>query len=92
MRAHNAEIGGAAARWNGGHRNEEHGVGTRDVGCALGQAVNFSGISVLPKGTLRAAAEFCVFSKFTSVRVEGVTVESGVRQGTVGSMICTDSR
>jgi len=87
MRTHNAEISGLATRGNGRHGYKEHGVSARDGSCALGQVVDFGGISLLPKGTLRAVAEFGVFGKFTGVRVECITMERSVWRGMAGSMI-----
>jgi len=66
------------ATWQDGRDgDEEHGVGTRDGGHALCQAVNLGGICMLPQWTIRAFAEFSVFGKFTSIRVEGIAMVGG---------------
>ncbi len=63
---------------NGRNRNEKYSVGPGDVSRALCQAVDLSGIGLLPQCTIRAFAEFSIFSKLTSVGVEGIVMASGV--------------
>ncbi len=73
-------------QWNGRDGDEEHGVGTRDGVHALCQVVNLSGICMLSQWTIRAFAEFGIFGKFTSIRVEGIAVVSSDHwDGRVGS-------
>ena len=76
-----------ATQQDGRDRDEEHGIGTRDGGHALCQAVNLGGICMLPQWTIRDFAEFGVFGEFTSIRVEGIAVVSGDHwAGRVGSI------
>jgi len=66
-------------------RDEEHGVGARSGGCALGQAMNFGDIGCPPVSTIRAPTQGSILSEFTGVRVECVAMECRVC-ATVGSM------
>ncbi len=90
MSADHAEICGMFTLWDSRDRDEKHSVGPRDKGgIALGQSVDFSGVGCSPKIAIGTVAEFLVFGKFASVRVEGVPVEgqeggAWVRQVGVG--------
>jgi len=74
----NAKVCGAFAGWNGGHRDEEHGVGPGDGGGALGQPMNLGGIGGPPESAIGALAELSVLSEFPSVGVERIAMKGMV--------------
>ncbi len=75
MRADYAEICGPFVLWDSRDGDEKHSVGPRDKGIALDQVVDFSGIGCSPEVAVGTVAEFLVFGKFASVRVEGIPME-----------------
>jgi len=66
-------------------RDEEHCVGARSSGCALGQTMNFGNNGCPPVGTVRAPTQGSILSKFTGVGVECIAMECHVC-ATVGGM------
>jgi len=66
--------------------DEEHGVGARSGGHALGQAMDFCNIGCPPVGTIRALTQGSILGKFPYVGVEGIAMECHVG-ATVGSMV-----
>jgi len=75
MSTDNAQVSGTVTRGEGGDGNEEHGVGPRDGSHALG---HFGGVGLLPQGTIRAFAEFGIFSKLAHIWVEGIAMTGSV--------------
>ncbi len=68
---------------NGRDRDEEHGVGPWDGSHALCQVVDLSGIGMLSQSAIRAFTEFSIFSKLTSVRVQGIAMKGRVHRTSV---------
>jgi len=83
--ADNAQVGGFVANWYYMDRDEEHGVGARSGGHALGQAMDFDNIGCPPVGAVRTLTQGSILCEFASVRVECIAMECHVCAA-VGSM------
>jgi len=80
MSTNNVQVSGMVPRWNCGDRDEEHGVGPRDGSHTLCQVMDLGDVGLLPQGTIRAFAEFSIFSRCACVQVEGIAMVGSVPQ------------
>jgi len=81
----NVQISGFVTSQECCDQYEEHGVGARGGGCALGQVVNFSNIGSPPVCTIKNFTQGAIFCNLMHVWVECIAMECSV-VAVVGSM------